>query len=430
MPSPFLASRRTLLKVAVGGTLSAATLSLARSVHAAGSDVLRVGLVGCGGRGCGAAVNALNADPQAQLVAVADVFAERTAGAVERLQQAKGPQVAVDADHQFGGFDAYHKLIECVDVVLLATPSHFHPIHLKAAVEAGRHVFVEKPHGVDPTQVRMVQAACDQAQRQGTCVVSGLCCRYHPMVQETMKRVRNGAIGDVTSVQEAYMTDFSWTRARAPEDTEMKYQVRNWYNFTWLSGDLPGLTLVHSLDKGSWALGDVPPERVWGMGGRQVRTGQEYGDVCDHQALVYDYPSGARLTAFVRQTTNCYNTIEDQIQGTKGRCHLLRGQISGETNWQYQGPPSNMYDEEHKALFQAIRKGEPINNGNYMVLSTMLAVMGRLACYTGQAITWDEMQKSRLDLAPSAYTWDAAPPAVPDAQGNYPIPTPGVTRFA
>jgi predicted dehydrogenase len=429
MRPSLLSSRRTFLKTAVGGSLAVAALPLARSAHAAGSDVLRVGLVGCGGRGCGAAVNALSADPHAQLVALADIFPERMAPALQALRQAKGAQVAVDADHQFSGFDAYRQLIECVDVVLLATPSHFHPIHLKAAVDAGRHVFVEKPHGVDPAQVRMVQAACDDARQKKLCVVSGLCWRYHKGVRETMDRVLDGAIGDVVSVQETYMTGFSWTRPREPGDTEMKYQLRNWYNFTWLSGDLPGLTLIHSLDKGSWALGDVPPQRVWGLGGRQVRIGREYGDVFDHHALVYEYANGARMFAYVRQTTNCHNSVEDHILGTKGRCDLLRQRITGETNWHYQEKSPSMYDEEHRALFQAIRKGEPVNNGNYMVTSTMLAVIGRLASYTGQAITWDEAMNGKLDLSPSAYAWDALPPTLPDAQGNYPIPTPGITRF-
>jgi predicted dehydrogenase len=207
----------------------------------------------------------------------------------------------------------------------------------------------------------------------------------------------------------------------------MKYQLRNWYNFTWLSGDLPGLTLVHSIDKGSWALGDVPPQRIWSLAGRQVRTGREYGDVFDHHAIAYEYANGARMFAYVRQCTGCHNSVEDHIQGTKGRCDLQRGRITGETNWQYKGLASDMYNEEHRALFQAIRSGEPINNGKYMVLSTMLAVAGRMASYSGQAISWDEAMNSKLDLTPSAYGWDGTPPTVPDAEGNYAIARPGFT---
>ncbi len=427
MPETSDSSRRGFLKTAAAGAL-AAGLPLARSAHAAGSDVLRVGLVGCGGRGTGAAVNALSADPNTRLVALADAFEERMPGTAARLQQAKGSQVTVDADHQFSGLDGYRKLIECVDVVLLATPAHFHPIHLTAAVEAGKHVFVEKPHAVDPHQVRMVKAACDLAKEKDRCVVSGLCWRYHTGMQETMKRVLDGAIGTVVSVQETYMTGFSWTRPRMPDDTEMKYQMRNWYNFHWLSGDLPGLTLIHSIDKGSWALGDVPPVRAWATGGRQVRTGAQYGDVYDHHAIVYEYADGARMHAYVRQQTGCYDSVEDRLQGTKGRCNLMRHQITGETEWRYEGPGCNMHQAEHDAMFRAIRSGETINNGHYMVVSDMLQIMGRMASYTGKVVTWDEAMASPLNLAPSAYTWDATPPTQPDAEGNYPIAMPGITQ--
>jgi predicted dehydrogenase len=416
--------RRTFLETCAA--TAAAALPIARGAHAAGSDVLRVGLVGCGGRGTGAALNALRADAHAKLVALADVFAEPIPKCLAQLTKAHPTQVAVKPDHQFSGWDAYRQLIDCVDVVLLATPAHFHPLHLQAAVAAGRHVFVEKPHGVDPVQVRMVQAACDEARRKNLCVVSGLCWRYHPAARETMQRVLDGAIGQVLAVQETYMTGFSWTRPRQPGDTEMKYQMRNWYNFTWLSGDLPGLTLIHSLDKGSWALGDVPPERVWGLGGRQVRVGREYGDVYDHHALVYEYASGARMYAYVRQHGGCFNSVDDLILGTRGRCEPQRGRITGASNWQYRGPQRAMHDEEHVALFRAIRSGRPLNNGNYMATSTMLAVMARMATWSGQAISWEQAMKSQQRLAPAAYTWDTAPPVLPDVHGNYPIAMPGL----
>ncbi len=428
MFEPNNVSRRRFVKATAASAL-AVGLPLSRSVHAAGSDVLRIGLVGCGGRGNGAALNALTADPNTRLVALADAFPERIPGTLQRMQQAKPDQVAVDDDHQFSGLDGYRKLIDCVDVVLLATPSHFHAIYLAEAVEAGKHVFVEKPHAVDPTQVRIVKAACDLAQQKNLCVVSGLCWRYHKGVQETMKRIQDGAIGQVVSVQETYMTGFSWSRAREPDDTEMKYQLRNWYNFHWLSGDLPGLTLIHSLDKGSWALGDRPPARAWATGGRQVRTGVEYGDVYDHHAIVYEYADGARMYAYARHQTGCYNSVEDHFQGTKGRCDLMRQQITGETEWRYRGDQVNMWQAEHDALFHAIRSGDTINNGHYMVLSDMLHVMGRMASFTGQAVTWEQATNSTLSLAPSAYTWDATPPTQPDAEGHYPIAMPGITQL-
>jgi predicted dehydrogenase len=419
------ATRREFLAAGSAGVLAA--MPIARGAHAAGSDLLRVGLVGCGGRGTGAAVQALGADPQARLVAMADVFGDRIPASLKQIAKARPNQVDVSPEHQFEGFDAYRSLLECVDVVLLATPSHFHPIHLKAAVAAGRHVFVEKPHGVDPAQVRMVQEACDEARRKNLCVVSGLCYRYHQGMQETIKRIRDGAIGDVVTACVTYMTGFSWTRPRLPDDTDMKYHLRNWYNFTWLSGDLPGLTLVHNLDKGSWVLGDVPPVQVWGLGGRQTRVAREYGDVYDHHSLVFEYESGARMYAYVRQHTGCFNSVADHVVGTKGRCDLMKCQITGETNWQYPGRARAMHEQEHVDLFQAIRSGKTLNNGNYMATSTMLAVMGRMASYTGQAVTWEQAVHSKLNLAPAAYTWDTAPPTIPDSEGNYPIAMPGVT---
>ncbi len=419
-------SRRSFLKASAATMVAA--LPIARGAHAAGSDVLRVGLVGCGGRGTGAAVNALNADPHAKLVALADAFPEVIAPCLAQITKAKGAQVDVPVDRQFSGLDAYRRLLECVDVVLLATPSHFHPIHLKAAVEAGKHTFVEKPHGVDPAGVRMVAEACEIARQKNLSVVSGLCWRYDHGVRETIKRVHDGAIGDVVAVRTSYMTDFSWTRPRKPEYTEMEHQIRNWYNFTWLSGDLPGLTLIHNLDKGSWALHDKPPERAWGLGGRQVRTGSEYGDVYDHHAIVFEYANDVQMFAFVRQQTGCFSDVSDHILGTKGRANLIANRIEGEHPWRYTGPKPNMYDVEHQELFAAIRSGKPINNGNYMATSTMLAVLGRMVTYSGAAITFDEATKSPLNLAPVRYAFDAAPPVKPDPNGRYPIAMPGTTH--
>ena len=428
-PSRPKPSRRRFLKQSALATAVFGTMPVARGAHAAGSDLLRVGLVGCGGRGTGAAANALKADPNTRLVAMADVFGDKIEGSLARLKARAVEQVDVDKDHQFVGFDAHLKLIDCVDVVLLATPSHFHPLHLKAAVEAGRHVFVEKPHGVDPTQVRMVRDACEEAARKNLCVVSGLCWRYDLGAKETMKRVQEGAIGDVMSAEVRYMTSFSRTRPRVAGQTEMQHQMDNWYNFAWLSGCLPGLTMIHSVDKGSWAFGDVPPVRAWGIGGRQVRTEPVYGDVYDHHTLVYEYEDGRRIYAYGRQGTDCYRSVADQITGTKGLGDLMNSRIAGETKWRYRGPKTSKHQEEHNELFKAIRRGTPINNGNYMVLSTMLVVMGRMASYTGQSITWDDAMNSTLDLSPSEYSWNGVPPTLPDAEGRYPIAMPGITKY-
>ena len=431
-PSGLKSTRRSLLKAsAVAGAGLAMGLSLGRSVHAAGSDILKVALIGCGGRGTGAAVNVLSADKGARLTCMADAFADKIAPCLAQIKAARPDQVDVKDNQCFVGFDAYKQAIASgVDVVVLALPSHFHCIHLKAAVEAGKHVFVEKPHAVDPVGVRMIGEACEIAHQRNLSVVSGLCWRYDRGVRETMKREHHGAIGDVVAVRTSYMTDFSWTRPRKPEYTEMEYQMRNWYNFCWLSGDLPGLTLVHSLDKGSWALGDKPPERAWGLGGRQVRTGPEYGDVYDHHTLVFEYANGVQMFAFVRQQTGCFADVSDHIIGTKGRANVLAHRIEGEQKWQFSGPKPNMYDVEHQELFAAIRAGKPINNGNYMATSTMLAVLGRMVAYSGASITWEEAMKSPLSLAPARYAFDADPPIKPDKDGRYPIAMPGITRFS
>ena len=423
-------SRRTMLQKSLeGGAGLAAGLALSRSVHAAGSDLLKVGLVGCGGRGTGAACDAMAADKGAKLVALADAFPEPIQSSLAQVKKAFPDQVDVKDDRKYVGLDAYkHLLASDVDVVLLALPSHFHCIYLKAAVEAGKHVFCEKPHATDPVGVRMIAEAAEIASKKNLAIVSGLCWRYDMGARETVKRIHDGAIGRVVAVRETYMTGFSWIRPRKPQDTEMMYQVRNWYNFHWLSGDLPGLTLIHSIDKGAWALGDRPPVRAWGMGGRQVRTAPEYGDVFDHFGIVYEYADGAQMLGCVRQQNGCFNEVADHVLGTKGRAYISTGRIEGENPWRFSGTKPPMHRAEHQELFASIRAGKPINNGSYMVTSTMLVVMGRMACYSGQAITWDEAMKSPLNVGPSRYAFDADPPIRPDKDGRYPIAIPGVGK--
>lgn len=425
-------SRRRFLKtsaVAMGATVTG-SLALSRSVHAAGSDILKVGLIGCGPRGSGAAVNALNADKNARLVAMADVFPEIIQASRKNIKNAKGDQVAVDDDHCFAGFDGYQKVIDSdVDVVLIALPTHFHPIYLKACVEAGKHVFCEKTHAVDAPGVHAVLAAGELAKEKGLSIVSGLAWRYHTGVRETMNRVLDGAIGDMVSLVETCNTGSLRSRARRPEWSEMEYQIRDWFNFFWLSCDLPGLNLVHDLDKASWAMRDEPPLRAWGMGGRQTRVGSQYGDAWDHHSIVFEYANGVRMHAYCRQQNGCQTSIADHFYGTKGHCDLLRCRIEGETNWKYDGPSCNRFDLEHVALFSAIRSGKPINNSLYMARSSMLAIMATWATYTGNVITWDQAMKSKHVLAPEQYALDAEPPTKPDANGNYPMPVPGATKF-
>lgn len=428
-PTPL---RRAFLRTAAGSAGALAVLNLARSLgaHAAGSDILRVGLIGCGPRGTGAAVNALNADPNARLTAMADVFPDMLAASRRALLQAKPKQMAVDDERCFTGFDGYRQLISSgVDVVLIALPTHFHPLVLQACVEAGKHVFCEKIHAVDAVGVRMVLEAGEAARKKGLSVVSGLAWRYHLGVQETMKRVHDGAIGEIVSIVETCNTGSLRSRARQPGWSEMEYQIRDWFNFFWLSCDLPGLNLVHNLDKAAWAMHEEPPLRAWGMGGRETRVGPQYGDAWDHHAIVYEYARGVRMHAYCRQQNGCHTEISDHFYGTKGHCDLLGCRIEGETKWRYAGPECDRFELEHVALFRAIRSGEPINNSLYMARSSMLAIMATWAAYSGNVITWEEALRSPFHLAPERYALDADPPTKPDAQGKYPLPVPGVSKF-
>jgi len=429
---PRRTSRRSFLKAssAAAGAAIAKTLTVRRAAHAGGSDVLRVGLIGCGPRGSGAAINALNADANARLVAMADMFPEIITRSRENIKNQKGAQVTVNDDHCFAGFDAYKQVIESdVEVVLLALPTHFHPSYLKACVEAGKHVFCEKIHAVDAPGVRTVLAAGEEARGKGLSIVSGLAWRYDTGVRETMKRVHGGAIGDIVSIVETCNTGSLRSRARQPHWSEMEYQIRDWFNFFWLSADLPGLNLVHNLDKAAWAMREEPPVKAWGMGGRQTRVGPRFGDAWDHHAIVYDYANGVRMHAYCRQQNGCRTEISDHIYGTKGHCDLLGHRIEGETNWRYQGPPCNRFDLEHVALFSAIRHGEPINNSLYLARSSMLDIMATWATYSGQEITWEAAMKSDFALSPERCALDADPPTMPDADGNYPMPVPGTTTF-
>jgi predicted dehydrogenase len=428
-------TRRDFLKsasLAAGGAL-ASGLSVARGAHAAGSDLLRIGLIGCGGRGTGAAGNALAADKNTKLVAMADAFEDRLAGSLNALRNDMPERVAVDQDHCFTGFDGYQKLLQSgVDVVILAEPPHFRPLHLKAAIEAGKHVFCEKPVAVDAPGVRSVLATAQEAKRKGLSIVSGLCWRYHHGTKATMQRIHDGAIGKVLVMQETYNAGTLWHRGRKPHATEMNYQMLNWYYFTWLSGDHNVEQHIHSLDKAAWAMHDQPPAAAWGLGGRQVRTEQpKYGDIYDHHAVCYEYADGTLLYSFCRQQAGCYSDVSDTFIGDKGRAIVLpKYQIEGQTNWRFQGEGGNMYVLEHEALFQGIRQCKPINNGLYMARSTMLAIFGRMVGYTGQRLTWDQALNSTQKLSPAAYTWDANPPTLPDKDGKYAVAIPGMTRFA
>ncbi len=423
-------SRREFLKTsttaAVGGVF-ATHLSLSGKSFAASSDTLKVGLVGCGGRGAGAANQALHADKNVVLYAVGDAFEDHLKRGLNSLEKENGAKVQVPADRQFVGLDAYQKVIGSgVDVVILATPPGFRPLHLKAAIEAGKHVFCEKPVAVDGPGVRLVLAAAEEARKKKLCLASGFCWRSHFPKRETFKRILDGALGEVTSVYTTYNTGpVKPDKEEKPDWTPAMVQVRNWYQFTWLSGDHIVEQAVHSLDMMAWAMGDAIPVRVSGNGGRQVRT--SWGHIWDHFSVMYEYENGARGHHVCRQISGCANDYAVNLAGTKGKCvvdcNANRHVITGEATWRYDGPSNDMYQTEHDELFAAIRAGNTINHGTWMAHSTMLAILGRMSAYTGQVITWEQAMNSQEELAPKHLTW-ATPLDVP------PVAMPGKTRFA
>ncbi len=421
------ASRRSFLKgstaAVVGGSL-VATLGASRAAHAAGDGTLKVGLIGAGGRGSGAARNAVNADPNVKLTAVADLFPDRLEQSLKMLKKPLGDKFAVTEETAFSGFDAYKHVIDSgVDVVILAEPPHYRPSHLRYAIEQGKHVFCEKPVAVDAPGIRSVLETAALAKEKDVSIVSGLCWRYDQGVRETIKRIQDGAIGDVTSIQSNYLTGTLWHRGDKPEWSEMEYQNRNWYYFTWLSGDHIAEQFIHSLDKAMWLNGDVPPVKCVGLGGRQVRTDEKWGNIYDHHAVCYEWATGVKCYAYTRQMKGCKNNVEDYIQGTKGTSLVLKHQITPDSgdSWKFEGKKPSMYDHEHVELFQGIRSGNHLNNGQYMCYSTMLAIMGRMACYTGQEVTWEMAMNSQQDLSPAKYEWGDNP--------VQPVAMPGVTKF-
>ena len=420
------ASRRDFLKCSALTVVStAAAAGIARSAHAAGSDLLRIVLVGCGGRGTKAAVQALSTDPNVKLTAMADAFDDRLQLSLRSLsrQESVSDKVDVPPQRQFVGFDAARQVIDQVDVVLLATPPHFRPAHLKMAIEAGKHVFAEKPVAVDAPGVRSVLETCRLAEQKKLSVVSGLCLRYSYGFQETIKRIHDGAIGDVVYLQANDLRGGIWVKPRESDWTDMHWQMRNWYYFTWLSGDFNVEQHVHYLDVCAWIKGNQYPVSAVGTGGRQVRTGSEYGNIYDHHAVVYEFADGAKFVSQCRQQKGCKTDMSSLAVGTKGSADVSERKLAIKTGseWQYDGPKNDFYQTEHDELFASIRQGKPLNNGQYMAYSTLLAIMGRMATYTGQQITWDQALNSQEDLTPDRYEW--GPIATPE------IARPGLTKF-
>ena len=420
-------SRRSFLSAS---TATLGTLALARSAHAGGDDVLKVGLIGCGGRGSGAASQALRADPNVKLVAMADAFEDRLQNSLKSLQTLEDIRAKIDVppERQFVGFDAYEQVLASdVDVVLLATPPHFRPRHLEAAIAAGKHVFVEKPVAVDAPGIRSVLESCQRAKEKKLSVVSGLCLRYHQGFREAIARIHDGQIGEVRALQANDYRGPIWVKPRQPDWTDMHWQMRNWYYFTWLSGDFNVEQHVHFLDVCAWVMQDQYPQTALGIGGRQVRTGAEFGNIFDHFSVTYTYDSGVPLISNTRQMPGCKGEMSAVVIGSKGHALLSERKnglmlTTGGDKWIYRSDePDDCYQTEHNELFASIRRGEPINNGAYMSYSSLLAIQGRMSAYTGQQISWQQSLDSQEDLSPPRYAWGSL--ATP------PVAVPGMTKF-
>ncbi len=424
---PDSSRRRFLTQSAAAGGIAAAYLSFPKKSFAFNGETLKIGLVGCGGRGTGAAAQAIAADKNVVLTAMADAFEDRLKSSLETLKGQGGERIHVDPEHCFVGFNAYQKVIDSgVDVVLLATPPGFRPQHLKACLDAGKHVFCEKPVAVDAPGVRSVLAMAEEFKKKKLALVSGLCWRYSAAERATFQQIHDGAIGKLVAIHSTYLTGPIWNKPRQPEWSDMEYQMRNWYYYSWLSGDHIVEQAVHSIDKMAWAMNGELPIKAVSVGGRQQRTGPEFGHIFDHFSVTYDYASGAKGFHQCRQQQGCANETKDYIFGTKGSCEIEGSRrihaIRGETEWHYSGTHNNMYQNEHDELFASIRRGEPINDGIWMSNSTMMAILGRMTAYTGQSIAWEQAMNSKEDLMPPKMEWKVT-------LGEPAVAVPGMTRF-
>jgi len=410
---PSLSSRRDFLKTtALAGTALAAPAILPSNVFAqARVGTLKVGLIGCGGRGSGAADQALRADKDVVLTAMGDAFPEPLQQSLQNLKKQHPDKVKVEADHCFVGLDAYQKVINSgVDVVLLCSPPGFRPAHLKAAVEAGKHIFCEKPMATDAAGVRSVFASVKQSKEKNLSVVAGFCWRYDAARREFYKRIHDGAIGDIRAIYATYYTGPVKPMPPASERPagmgDLEWQMRNWYNFVWLSGDGYVEQACHSVDKVAWAMKDQPPLKAVAVGGREIPNND--GNIFDHMFVVYEYPNDVRAFLGQRQVANCFSENSDYLMGSDGVGKIPGWQppnIRAKTTWRYNGPRTDMYQTEHDELFAGIRSGKHINDGEWMTSSTLLGIMGRMAAYTGKEVTWEQAMNSQEKLVPDQLDW-------------------------
>ena len=430
-------SRRNFLKVSGAALLSssllervasAATRRFAPGAFLKGDETLKVALIGCGGRGSGAAAQALSTSGPVKLVAVADAFRDRVDGCLNALRQDHADKVDVTPDRAYVGFDAYKSAIDQCDVAILTTPPGFRPQHFEYAVQQGKHVFMEKPVATDAPGVRRVLAAAAEAKKKNLKVGVGLQRHHAAGYVEAVKRVQDGAIGDVM-FQRVYWCDGGvWHQPRQPGQTEMQYQMRNWYYFNWLCGDHIVEQHIHNLDVANWVKNGTPI-RARGHGGRQVRNGIDDGEIFDHHQVEFDYADGSKLFSYCHHWPGAWSSVSEHAHGTKGYADLSANRIEGANAWHFARArgeePADPYQREHDVLFDAIRNDKPHNEAVNGAHATMTAIFGRMATYSGKEITWDEALSSQENLFPDKLDWNANPKSMPDANGRYKIARPG-----
>jgi len=413
--------RREFIKTTAAASLAAAMPRL-HGAYAQGSDTIRVGIVGCGGRGTGAAIDCLNAAPGVEVVAMYDLFMDRIESSLGSIKEKHPDKVKVTPERMFTGFDGFKKLSALPDVnlIIMASPPGFRPMQLKAAVEGGKNVFMEKPVAVDPVGIRSVIASSELASQKKLAIVAGTQRRHQARYVELMRRIHEGAIGELVGGQCYWNQGDLWVKQREPNMSEMEWQCRNWLYFTWLSGDHIVEQHVHNIDVMNWAF-QALPEKVMGMGGRQARTGPEFGNIYDHFAVEYEYPNGVRVLSMCRQTKGAADRVEERLVGTKGSAFGY-GETKGASPWKFEGEEANPYVQEHADLVASIRSGKPLNEGRRVAESTMCAIIGRMSAYTGRAINWDwAMNTSQLDLTPKNFEFGPNPVD--------PVAVPGFTQL-
>ena len=432
-------SRREFCKnasLAVGGGLLMSSLPIGANAFAGASDTLKVAVVGCGGRGTGAANQALTADEGVKIVALADAFRDRLDDCYSTLSQRYGDSGRLDVpeEHKFTGFNAYRDAIDLADVVILAATPGFRPKHFEYAIDQGKHVFMEKPVATDVPGVRRVLEAGRRAQQKNLSVVVGLQRHYQDNYREAYRRIDNNEIGKIISGQVYWNSGGVWVREREPDQTEMEYQMRNWYYFNWLCGDHILEQHIHQIDVANWFIGEYP-KTAQGMGGREVRTGKDHGQIFDHHFVEFTYPGGAVISSQCRHQPNTMSRVDEVFQATKGTVHtdgshrLTMKSLHGTSLYEHDGSEDpNPYQQEHDELFAAIRSGNRIDDTEIGAKSTLSAIMGRMATYSGQVISWDDAMNSDELLVEDNLDWDIDPPVLPDENGEYPVPVPGITR--